>query len=138
VKKTSFKVIEGGNFKAGKTVPTRDEVEAAAREAVLPSIRPILNQISERITVLYVEQAKTAVILNSLAELMIETGLISKQDLQVRVTKNQAVVEENYQRSVKEARANTGPKIHEQPPEPKAQTVCEKAETVSEGENAVQ
>lgn len=124
-KKTTFKVMAEGNFLKGKTIPTKEEVAMMAREAVLPSIRTVLNQMSERITTLYVEQAKTAVILNSLAELLIEKSLISKQDLQARVTKNQEAAEANYRRAVGEARAKGEEKPPEPPSEPVPQTVCE-------------
>jgi hypothetical protein len=114
VKKPNITIIKGGANT--RTVPTKEEVAMMAREAVLPSLRQMVQPLSDRIAQLYVEGVKTAVILNSLAEILIEKGVISKEELQARVTKNQGITEENYRNAVQK---------REQASKAPAQTVCE-------------
>lgn len=113
-------------------IPSKEEVAATAREATRENIMMVAEALGSKIATLYTEEVKTAVILNTLAELLIEKGIISKTDLQARVTKNEKVMQATYRQKAAEmtkaAKGNDGrpqPDSAGEPPGPVAQTVCE-------------
>lgn len=113
-------------------VPSKEEVAATAREATRENIMMVAEALGSKIATLYTEEVKTAVILNTLAELLIEKGVISKTDLQARVTKNEKGMEATYRKkaaemtkAAKERNGKPQPESAGEPPGPVAQTVCE-------------
>ncbi len=135
-KQKNFKprMVLGGQPAKTINVPTKQEVTQLVREALLPDIKRILDTMSGRIAHLYTEEAKTAVILNSLAELLIMKGVVEKDKLQALVVQNQKVLEENYRRATEQMKAAAEESDEKQPadtgnpPEPVAQTVCKNGE----------
>lgn len=101
-KKFSPKVILGQPAK--KSVPTMQEVAEVARQAIIPDLQKMLQSMGDRITHLYTEETKTAVILNSLAEILIMKGVISKEELQKLVTTNQDILQKNYKQAAERMR----------------------------------
>lgn len=110
-------------------VPSKEEVAHVAREAVRPDLAAVADALGKRIAHLYGEEVKTAVILNSLAEMLIEKGVVDKAKLQERVTKNQKDMQDMYKQAVAAAAPKAGngkqPESAGKPAGPVAQTVCE-------------
>jgi hypothetical protein len=86
------------------TIPSKEDVQAEARRAVLPDLSRVAESLGERIAILYAETAKSAVILNSLAELLISKKIISKDELQDLSLKNGKDLEDQYKKAVEKAK----------------------------------
>lgn len=113
-------------------VPSKEEVAATAREATRENIMVVAEALGTQIAKLYTEEVRSAVIINSLAELLIAKGVITKAELQALVEKNEKAMQANYKKAaeavVKAAKGKNGtpqPNSAGKPPGPVAQTVCE-------------
>lgn len=98
--KKVIKMPGGAQQTNAHRVPSKEEVQAEARRAVLPDLSKVAESLGGRIAVLYAETAKTAVILNSLAELLISKKIIGKDELQAISMKNGKDLEDQYRAAV--------------------------------------
>jgi len=104
-----LKVVKGGPKGPEKKMPTPQDVSTlaaqVAREVVAGLVgsvqretSEIVKVLSDKIAILFAEEVKTAVMVNSMAELLIEKGVFTKDDFKKRVEKNTAEAQKNYER----------------------------------------
>jgi len=109
-RKPEMKLVRGADKKSGGAIPTPGEVFRVARQAVQEIVAESLDisrrdtaevarVLGEKIAMLYTEEVKTAVMLNSLVELLIEKGVLTKEEFKARVDKNSAETQKTYQQA---------------------------------------
>lgn len=118
----NLKLVKGPQKPSGG-LPTPQEVFNVARSAVheiveqavgvaMDDTSNVAKVLGEKIAMLYTEEVKTAIMVNSLVEILIEKGILTKEEFKGRVDKNSAETQQTYQRATEAMRtkmAGTAP-----------------------------
>lgn len=97
-------------------IPSPGEVFRVARSAVQEIVEQavgvamedtsnVAKVLGEKIAMLYTEEVKTAIMVNSLVEILIEKGILTKEEFKARVDKNSTETQLTYKRATEAARA---------------------------------
>lgn len=121
-RKPQMKLVggSGDGTKKDSPIPSPHEVFKVARSAVQEMVGEVLDVarsdtahvakvLGEKIAMLYTEEVKTAIMVNSLVEILIEKGILTKDEFKSRVDKNSAETQQMYQRATEAVRTAKPP-----------------------------
>lgn len=90
-------------------MPSPEAVRRVAQEAARHDVGEVARVLSEKISMIFAEEVKSAVLLNALIEILIQKGVFTKDEYKELVKKREEETQDRYVRAKEAIRRGEDP-----------------------------
>jgi len=104
-----FQQGPGGASPKVVMVPTPKEIEEVARQAARRDVAEVAKVLGEKVAMVYVEEVKSAVLINALIEILVSKGAFTKEEFKALVKKRDDETKDRYVKATEAIRQGRDP-----------------------------